>query len=588
MPHIRVAALALSLAASLGLTAQQPPATPAAPTPADQKCVVAGHVTNSVSGEPVKKVSVRLMRNGPVNVNTDSGPQAYTAISEADGSFRIEGVDPGRYMLSGQKTGFIYTNYGAKKPLRQGTVLTLSPSQQMTDINLALFPQAVISGKVVDEDGDPVGGAMVQAYVQSWQRGKLRYMPRGATSANDLGEYRMSGLAPGKYYIAAQKMNFGMADEEKSTPGKPEIRPVRTFYPEATSLATASPVEVQPAQDLSGMDIRVHSAPTYHIRGKIAGNLPNSDNQRISVSTTARDEDSMFMFAGQSMVKSDHTFDISGVAPGSYMVNVFGMGGTFRVMGQQPVDVGQGDANDVVVNIVPAGSMHGQVHIEGTPQAGAPAFNMTNVTVRLTPEDMRMMGGPPPNGKAKQDGSFTLDNVAPGKYSVNSNAPQGTYLKSIRFGSQDILGKTLDLSGGAGGDLELTFRYGPGEVDATVQPAQDSAASSNGQPAALPSNISVVLIPDVLNEDGSGIESSNANQNGTSTLKNIPPGHYRAYAIEDFNYGAMQNPDVQKQLEGKGTEVELKENDKKQIQLPIITSDDMQQILARLGLEDVQ
>ena len=71
-------------------------------------------------------------------------------------------------------------------------------------------------------------------------------------------------------------------------------------------------------------------------------------------------------------------------------------------------------------------------------------------------------------------------------------------------------------------------------------------------------------------------------------MTGVPPGHYRAYALEEMNYNEVQNPEVLKQLEQKGTDVEVKENDKKQIQLPLISADDFQQLLARAGLTPEQ
>jgi hypothetical protein len=77
----------------------------------------------------------------------------------------------------------------------------------------------------------------------------------------------------------------------------------------------------------------------------------------------------------------------------------------------------------------------------------------------------------------------------------------------------------------------------------------------------------------------------NSGTGGSFTVKQVPPGRYRAYAFEKMDFQQLQNPEVVRQLASKGTDVELKENDKKQIQLPLITTDDMQQIYSRLGIE---
>jgi hypothetical protein len=246
------------------------------------------------------------------------------------------------------------------------------------------------------------------------------------------------------------------------------------------------------------------------------------------------------------------------------------------------VDVGQADVNDVVLNIVPPGSLRGQIRFEGIPQPNAQAANMANIHVHLSSSDGGAMFGPMPNAVAKPDGTFTLDNVVPGKYYVQANNPAGFYLSSVRFGQQEILGKELDLSQSASGDLELVFHSGAAEVDGTVQTAQDTA--STGQPAAAPS-ASVVLVPEELNADGSGMHFGNTDQTGAFAIRQVPPGHYRAYAFEDVNMNELQNPDLLKQLETKGSDIEVKENDRKQIQLPVISADDLQQIFARLGID---
>ncbi len=579
------------------LTPQLTP--PAGNTPPDQKCVLQGRVINSQTGEPLKKTGIRLARHGSGTIVMVSGPgsgipmggQGYSTVSDADGSFRIEGIEPGDYILWGQRSGYLNTQYGAKRPMALGTILTLRPAQQMTDISLALLPQAVISGKVVDEDGDPINGAMVQVLRQTWERGKLAYLPRSGSPTNDLGEFRAADLGPGKYYVCAQKMNFQMPGEEQPTaPGKPDIRPIRTCYPGATTIETATPIEITAGQDAADTNIRMQSAQSYHVRGKVVGNLPAGESQRMSVSISARDEQAFF-FGNQTIVGKDQSFDIAGVAPGSYNITVMVMGGGIRNGARQPVDVGQGDVNDLIVTLFPPGSLRGQIRLEGTPQAGSPAGNLANVHVSLSPADQGMIFGRTPNAQAKPDGSFTLESVAAGKYYVQVHPPAGAYLKSVHLGQEEIAGKTLDLTQGVAGELDIVFRYGVAEVDGTLQGAQNTSAadaSSTGQAATSGLTASVVLVPDVLDANGSGMQFGSTNQNGTFTIKQVPPGHYRAYAFEQIDQNQLQNPELLKQLEAMGAEVEVNENDRKQLQLSLISADDVQQLLTRLGIDSSQ
>lgn len=548
-----------------------------------------GHVSNGITGEPVKKATIRLARQNaaPSSANAPQMPQGYTTMSQADGTFKIENIEPGNYHLSGERTGYLNTEYGAKSVGQRGTTITLRPAQQLTNISLALTPQGVINGKVVDQDGDPVNGAMVQLVVETWQRGKLRHMMQNGSSTNDLGEYRIANIRPGKYYLVVQRARFSPDSQQSAEPGKPDIRPVRTFYPEAASISAATPLDIKAGQELNGTNIRLLNAATYHIRGKVVGSIPEGTNERLNVNASARDDqEPMFMFGGGANVAKDHTFDIPGIAPGSYTLTAFAIGGQMRTFGRQDVDVGQGDVNDVQVDIVPPSAVHGQVSIEGNSQPGTAPANLKNIRIFLSPSESMMMMG---NNMAmpKDDGTFTIENVAPARYYLNANPPSGTYLKSVRLGSQDLRGKELDMTQGAG-QISIVFSYGVAELDGTVQFPQSTSDASDGAASGQPNttpDASIVLVPDKLNDDGSGLDFSNSGAGGSFTVKNLPPGHYRAYALERMDFNELQNPDVLKELESKGTDVDLKENDKKQIQLPLISTGDMQQIYAKLGIE---
>ncbi len=543
-----------------------------------EKCVVTGRVTNALTGEPVKKSEVHL--DYANRQNQMSGPRGYGGKADASGNFRFEGIEPGEYALTADRPGFLYSSYGSKAPNQPGTHLALAPGQQLSDLNIALFPEAVISGRVVDEDGDPVQG-MVQVFALTWKHGKQHLQPRGGSQANDLGEYRLSSLPPGKYYVSAQsRFHMGLS-ELPAIPGKADIQEVRTFFPDATSLDSAAPIQVQVGQDLTGMDIRLRALPTYHIRGRIAGVLQRMNPESLSVAMSPKDSGFMFFFGGESVTKKG-TFDIGNVAAGSYVLNLYSHSGNFQVVGSTPVEVAGSDVNDVIINIIPAGTLRGRIQIEGGLQNGD-AANVSSVQVELQPADEGMRGWQ--SGYAKQDGTFSLENINPGKYDLRlfPTIP-GTYIKSVQFGQQEMLGKEFDFTQGVSGELLITLSYGVAEVDGTVQmPSQDSSnGGSSNQPVTA---ASIVLVPEELRPDGSGFEYGNTTQTGTFSVKNVAPGRYHAYAFEEMKRDQMDNPDFLKQIESKGVEVELKENEKKQVQLTLIPATDTQKILAQLGIE---
>ena len=536
---------------------------------AQKWCVVTGRVTNLQTGEPLRKVNVHLTAAGnsgrsPVPAG---GPQSYVGLSDAQGYFRFEGIAEGRYSLHGDRPGFLPTQYGAKSMSQTGTLLTLQAGQERNDINLALIPQGVIVGRVVDEDGDVVSGIQVQAMKQVWLRGKLTLMQRGGSSTNDLGEFRTGSLDPGKYYLMAQAGMAANGNEAPAMPGAPQLRQVPTYFPDATSATSAAQISVAAGQTVSGMDIRLQRLRTFHIRGRIAGALSRPEMEGMVITLSSREQSigPMFGMGMQQAMQKDHTFEISAVPPGAYFLNVMGIaGGIQATLARQPVEVAAGDLDDVIVALVPLGTLRGRVSIEGD---GPRPANL-HPLIYLRPLEGAMSQV---RAKFADNGMFSLENIGPGKYSpLIAGGPEGTYLKSVRWGQQEVQGKELDLSSGASGDLDIVFSYAVAQLNGAVQTAQDANQSA--------AELSVVLAPAVLNADGSGFIYSSVDAGGTFSFKQVTPGRYIAYAIEHPDREQMQNPEVLRQLAGKGTEVELQEKDNKHIQLTPVPKDDVKRI----------
>src|SRR5205814_10438543 len=103
-----------------------------------------------------------------------------------------------------------------------------------TDVVLRMSPQGVITGRVLDEDGDPVPNVGVQLLRYSFTQGKRQLQGWDQVSTNDLGEYRLYGLSPGKFYLSAAA-NEGMNDQYDSGHAY-----APTYYPGASDPSSAA------------------------------------------------------------------------------------------------------------------------------------------------------------------------------------------------------------------------------------------------------------------------------------------------------------------------------------------------------------
>src|SRR5574340_1359530 len=196
----------------------------------EEYCTVEGLVVNAATGEPLKKAGIRLRR-----ADGGSGMRSYSATTDASGKFTIADVAPGAYRLSAQRNGFVDADWNA------ASAFSLSPRQRMTDVSLRMLPHGVITGRVLDEDGEPVAGINVYAMRYRYPQGRRQLSTFGEASTNDLGEYRIYGLPPGRYVLrATPRSSYGRGGPAE----QPEEQYVPTFFPGSADAASAAPVEV--------------------------------------------------------------------------------------------------------------------------------------------------------------------------------------------------------------------------------------------------------------------------------------------------------------------------------------------------------
>jgi protocatechuate 3,4-dioxygenase beta subunit len=548
-----------------GVGAAPPPQNTAPPTPTEDLCAIEGQVLNAVSGEPIKKASLSLMRTD-ISPGEAMFPNSYGTTSDAQGKFAMKDIEPGKYRLMVNRNGYVATTYGARGAGRPGTTLSLMRQQHMKGVIFKLTPHGVIAGRILDEDGEPLPyvRVMLQSYRYIQGRKQLS-QSGGGGSTNDLGEYRIFGVAPGKYFLSAVPSPTGMMMAvDRSVNAPPEEDYAATYFPGTTDAATAAQLDVSPGAQLRGVDMTLSKTHTIHVKGHVTHGLgPGRHN--VMVYLMSRNAGGFMGGVRNNPIDAKGNFDIRGVTPGSYNLTAVINDGNVSYQGRVPIDAGSSNLEGLNVTIGPGLTVSG--HLRAEP--GTTNVDLSTIRLNLRPREAggMMFGNNMSQGRLTDEGSFEIKDTPPDRYDLNiMGLPAGFYVKSVHTDQADVLLSGLDVTSGAAARVDVVISPNAAAVTGVVQ----NPKTGNASPGAT-----VVLIPQEKErrERQSYYQIITSDQNGSFTLKGVTPGDYKAYAWEDLEAGAYMDPDVMKPIESKGENLSLHESDQKTLQLTLIAAD---------------
>jgi hypothetical protein len=123
-------------------------------------------------------------------------------LTDADGRFVFMDLPAGTYTLTATKLGYADGALGRRRPLGPTQSVTLGDAERVAGLEIPLWRFAVITGRVVDEAGEPLVGIAVQVLARSVVAGRLRFVPGTVGRTDDRGIYRIASLTPGDYVVA--------------------------------------------------------------------------------------------------------------------------------------------------------------------------------------------------------------------------------------------------------------------------------------------------------------------------------------------------------------------------------------------------
>jgi len=307
------------------LVASQPPQA------VTQMSRVSGQVIVDGTNTPVADARVFIVLD-----DERAAPDGFLpeASSDRDGRYRFDTLPPGRYRIAAQKDGFA-------PPMDPSAMqmFEVAAGQILDDLTVSLRRGGAFAGRVLDPHGQPIAGVGVTVLLKRLSRddqpaaaassGAPLLMPSGQSQTNDLGEFRIFGLWPGEYVIAAAPRSpFGGT----ATPPSGATTTTATFYPGTADVSAAQPVLVQSGETVSDLTIPLVSVPAFKVSGVVVdGTGAPVPNATVMLLDGQRGTDLFLsLIVGPPLMsQSDASgrFTFGGIPAGAYMVRAGGGSG---------------------------------------------------------------------------------------------------------------------------------------------------------------------------------------------------------------------------------------------------------------------
>jgi hypothetical protein len=508
--------------------------------------VIRGRVVRADTGEPLRRVQVHV---DEWNTGDQAGPAA--TMTDAEGRYELTQLPAGSYQLKATRGGYVEVAYGQRRPFERGRPLELGEGAVLRNIDFALPPGGVVTGRVVDEMGEAVAQAYVSLARRRYIDGERQLVAQNGSSTDDRGEFRIFGVPPGEYVMIAsfERADFGSRDR---------VRYVPTYYPGTPIASEAQRVTVGPGQELPGIVIALARAETATMRGVVrsSGQAPSGPFTFV----TAREIGGLG--AGSHMAEaiagSDGSFAIAGLLPGTYLVEARSM--SESEFSSTEVVVGGSDVTGVTLMLSKGATARGRIRFDtGNPPHGLRPSQVFVMPTLVDPHmaGMDMRGGPP---VTRDDWSFELQGLR-GRGFIRAGTFGDWEMKQVRREGVDVTDTPLDFSS----DIDEL------EIELTQKATMVSGGVADDRGAVVLDATVVVFADDPAKwgQHSRFIESARPDQQGRFTIRGLPPGRYVAIAVGYLEPGEERDPDVLEEWRQRGTVFTLSDGETHAVDLKL-------------------
>ena len=595
----------LLVVASVTFVSQQqsPPARDAVLAPTTGTASVSGTVVNDETpAEPVRRAVVVLAGNG---LRPSRG-----AITDDAGRFAFSDLPSGQFTITASRASFVTSMYGAKRGGRPGTPINVSEGAPIKDLVVKLWRGAAVAGILRDDTGAPVAGIEVTA-IPARSPGSLPTLTNNGTTTNELGEFRIFGLEPGAYVVAARPAaggsaqysaltdaqtdaaldalrrrtpNAGVSVPAAPVPAPPEEQrsfdyaPV--YFPGTPVIGQATPLTLAAGQSQTGLDFSLQRVPTAMITGVVTrpdGSPAGGASLQLTAAVPSGPFRSNARAEFNATAAPDGSFRIAQVTPGDYQLvarapadpkapgirpGYIEPPSTPQLYAVTEVSVTGTDLLGLGLSVNPGVTIAGRFAFESDAQKPPPS--LAGMRVTLVPDSVLPIAPGrgvsasslrfPAPAVARADGTFELSGVAPGRYQLMAGSSgvdlKAWQLKSATAGGSDVLDGLIEVFPGSSSILLITYDDRPTNLSGKLE-------TPSGTPASDVVVIAFAAARELWGPYTRRVKAVRPGVDGSFSIQGLPAGDYVLAAVLDADPDDWQNPAFLEQLIPAGVPIKL-------------------------------
>jgi len=414
---------------------------------------IAGRVIDGTTGRPLARARVRLTSGGQ--------PARGPVLTDADGAFVFSALPAGSHNLVADRNGYLTASFPENRSMRTRNRPLLVGASETRDVVILMFRGASISGRVMDAYGEPVDGAMVMAHSTA-RSGRGGF--RGQAQTNDLGEFRIPRLMPGRYVV-----NVRVQSGYQNDPGdQPLPQSLPTYYPGTLLRDKAQVINVSRAQAIGGLELTLVEGLPSIVNGMV---VALGGEQFSGGSVTARAVRDYAGLDGGGQIRPDGSFRFQ-LPPGEYYLEARLRPGVPNqppppgtrpendLFGTARLNVGGGGYESVAIVVGKGATASGRITFEGT--TPAPSSPGTARTPIYPMEAQFCQGG---QAMIAADWTFKVE----GLFGTCSGAMRPNYgawmVKSVTFRGRNVMDESFTFEPGQHyGDVQIVLTDRRSEV----------------------------------------------------------------------------------------------------------------------------